>query len=159
MTIEASGLVANLITLLDAHLSTHSMPHTNTTNNTNSTTSTASDTNNNDSNNTNNNNNQQQQQASTDHISTAQQTTTHGGQHGNEVAVQRMFVYCVLWSVGALLEVGERGLLDAKLRTLTDVLPTKVCCVILCACVGWGGVGVRGWGGGVVLFVMYEQCM
>lgn len=46
------------------------------------------------------------------------------------VHYERIFMYCMAWGLGGLLDVKDRPALDAELRNMCDALPKKVspCC-------------------------------
>ena len=39
---------------------------------------------------------------------------------------ERIFMYCMAWGLGGLLDVKDRPALDAELRTMSEALPKKV---------------------------------
>ena len=39
---------------------------------------------------------------------------------------ERIFVYCMAWGLGGLLDVRDRPALDAELRNMSEALPKKV---------------------------------
>lgn len=41
-------------------------------------------------------------------------------------ALERVFLFCVAWGIGGLLDKKDRMALDAELRKLTDLLPKQV---------------------------------
>ena len=49
-----------------------------------------------------------------------------GGDTGAAVAMERVFLFCLAWSIGGLLDSKDRDLFDAELRTMTSALPKKV---------------------------------
>lgn len=58
------------------------------------------------------------------------------------VHYERIFVYCMAWGLGGLLDVKDRPALDAELRNMCDALPKKVnpcsqvqLAVSCCACI------------------------
>jgi dynein heavy chain, axonemal len=51
-------------------------------------------------------------------------TTVEGLPDG---AVERIFLYCLAWSIGGLLELRDRSLFDSQMRTLSGCMPAKVC--------------------------------
>lgn len=70
-----------------------------------------------------------------------------GGSGSSQAALapdhyERLFLYCAAWSLGGLLDVGDRVRFDAKLRTLTDQAPHKV------GVWGRGVVAGGSWGAG-----------
>lgn len=42
------------------------------------------------------------------------------------VHYERIFMYCMAWGLGGLLDVKDRPALDAELRNMSDALPKKV---------------------------------
>ncbi len=45
---------------------------------------------------------------------------------------ERIFLYCLAWSLGGLLDVSERRKLDGRLRTLSTQMPVVVRQLCLC---------------------------
>lgn len=43
---------------------------------------------------------------------------------------ERVFLYCLAWGLGGLLDVKDRPALDAEFRNMSDQMPKKVCCAI-----------------------------
>ena len=39
---------------------------------------------------------------------------------------ERIFMYCMAWGLGGLLDVKDRPALDAELRSMSEALPKKV---------------------------------
>lgn len=56
-----------------------------------------------------------------------------GGDTGAAVAMERVFLFCLAWSIGGLLDSKDRDLFDAELRTMTSALPKKVRRPVYCA--------------------------
>ncbi len=54
-----------------------------------------------------------------------------------EQTMERVFLFCLTWALGGLLEMKERPLLDQELRSFAQNMPPR------CACAGrgWGGTG------------------
>ena len=42
------------------------------------------------------------------------------------VHYERIFMYCMAWGLGGLLDVKDRPALDAEMRNMSDALPKKV---------------------------------
>jgi len=48
-----------------------------------------------------------------------------GGDAGAGAAMERVFLFCLVWSLGGLLDSRDRAAFDAELRTQTHLLPKK----------------------------------
>jgi dynein heavy chain len=51
-----------------------------------------------------------------------------------EAKLERLFLYCLAWSLGGLLAEKERPALDAELRSITSNMPAKCVDQRLCCC-------------------------
>ena len=52
-------------------------------------------------------------------------TAGGGGDAGAAVAMERVFLFCLVWSLGGLLDSKDRAAFDLELRTQTHLLPKK----------------------------------
>ena len=48
------------------------------------------------------------------------------GDAGASAGMERIFLFCLAWSIGGLLDSKDRAAFDAELRTQTSALPKKV---------------------------------
>jgi len=48
-----------------------------------------------------------------------------GGDAGAAAAMERVFLFCLVWSLGGLLDSKDRAAFDSELRTQTHLLPKK----------------------------------
>ena len=61
---------------------------------------------------------------------------------------ERVFLYCLAWGIGGLLDVKDRPSFDTELRTLSQAMPQKASVWSTCCCVGaclWQRVSRSAW--------------